>query len=258
MQGIDLITQMHAAVADRLVCTCMRCPHHISMTMIYRICICATARRCIFATALHSQQLCAWSTLINSPLVRTCTTATHIRAHIRSYARVHTHTNTHMLSLSLSLAHTHTNTHTPHTRATGHIMHERALQYRCRTKDPQRAHLFFVPAFSAHMANRRTEFCMEDTVDHERALYARLRAIVVTRDGVTSSALEARGGADHILVNPRNGADHEGAPTCELDYRDLRLGAATRFSVETPGPWKFDSNYRAGSHAYSSSSSYSA
>jgi hypothetical protein len=96
--------------------------------------------------------------------------------------------------------------------ALGAILYQRALFYRCRTYDPAAADLFFVPAFSARMARRSTEYCMDDAKNgsgHQSLLYERLRAV---RQG-GEPILARYGGADHLLVNPRNGAAYESRPT---------------------------------------------
>ena len=58
------------------------------------------------------------------------------------------------------------------------------------------------------------------------------------------SALEARGGADHILINPRNGAPYERHPIWELDYMDARLGNATLLDLMEPGDWPWVGDYK--------------
>ena len=96
----------------------------------------------------------------------------------------------------------------------GAILFQRALKYRCRTHDPAAADLFFVPAFSSRLARRSTEHCMDDARDgtssgHQSLLYERLRSVQL--DG--EPLLARRGGADHLVVNPRNGATYESRPT---------------------------------------------
>ena len=73
-------------------------------------------------------------------------------------------------------------------------------------------------------------------------MYRRLRRVRVTgrcpdRASSNCTALEARGGADHILINPRNGAAYENHPSVELDYGDPRLGNATLLDLMEPGDW---------------------
>ena len=65
-------------------------------------------------------------------------------------------------------------------------------------------------------------------------------------DSAFCSVLEARGGADHVIVNPRNGAVFESHPFCELDYLDPRLGNAVRLSIEEPprGRWEWFDHYQ--------------
>ena len=116
--------------------------------------------------------------------------------------------------------------------ALGDLLLQRAHGYRCRTHDADAADLFFVPAYSSRQRNRPTERLAEG--GKLSALYQRLRRIHVGRcaSGASNcSALEARGGADHILVNPRNGASYERIPYAELDYLDPRLGNATLVST---------------------------
>eukprot|EP00966_Prymnesium_polylepis_P082153 1902982-Prymnesium_polylepis.1 len=144
-------------------------------------------------------------------------------------------------------------------------LHERALGYRCRTRDPVNADLFFVPASNTEMTARPSRACAERAAEaaarggRERALYSRLRE-------AAGDALSARGGADHLLINPRVGAEgFETHPLCEVRCRqrealprpsapratvrpatlapsptarcvqlnllDPRLGSATRFAV---------------------------
>ena len=70
---------------------------------------------------------------------------------------------------------------------------------------------------------------------------------VQSRSGPSSrncSALEARGGADHILINPRNGAPYERHPIWELDYMDARLGNATLLDLMEPGDWPWVGDYK--------------
>lgn len=135
--------------------------------------------------------------------------------------------------------------------ALGDLLLQRAHGYRCRTHNADTADLFFVPAYSSRQHNRPTERLAEG--GNLRALYSRLRNIRVSRcaafgsgaDG-NCSALEARGGADHILINPRNGASYENHPYAELDYADPRLGNATLLDLMEPGAWteRWPGNYK--------------
>ena len=129
----------------------------------------------------------------------------------------------------------------------GDLFLQRARSYRCRTKDPARADLFFVPAFSSRQHNRPTERLADG--GHLSALFTRVRKIRISGRCAAAvhncSALEARGGADHILVNPRNGAPYERHPYAELDYGDPRLGNATLLDLIEPGEWGWFGNYQA-------------
>ena len=138
----------------------------------------------------------------------------------------------------------------------GTLFHRRALeqQRRCPT-DPDSADLFLVPAWTTRITPRPSQWCMEGADPqvarrggHEAALYHRLREVRL-RSG--EPALAARGGADHVLLLPRVGASYEARPSCELAYDDRRLGLATRLSIEEPGEWEWDGDYRpaAGFHS---------
>ena len=124
------------------------------------------------------------------------------------------------------------------------LIYERALAYRCRTHDPARADLFFVPAFKPRLAVANG--CAEPGAHQKRALIQRLRielplntssqpaepgAPEATTTTMTTT-LEARGGADHIIVNPRNGNKWERNPFCELAMGSAALGAAQYLAME--------------------------
>ncbi len=117
----------------------------------------------------------------------------------------------------------------------GDLFFSRALSYRCRTFDAAQADLFFVPAFTQDIDS--PSHCAEAP----GALLRRLQAVRVGN----VSALERRGGTDHVLLNPRPGGHFESAVGCELDYlRALWLGKPTLFSmVQAVGastPWPYD------------------
>lgn len=128
----------------------------------------------------------------------------------------------------------------------GDLLYERALGYGCRTHDPARADLFFVPAFSGRagmVGILRAEQMLQVQalwqVPAARpavvsrpadALYARLRR--VRAPGAADSVLEARGGADHVLFTGRGGGRRETRPFVELAFDDVRLGSATLMAHE--------------------------
>ena len=136
----------------------------------------------------------------------------------------------------------------------GDIFYERSLAYRCRTRDPVTADLFLVPAFSGQIGaatNARTpsglrcaevrNYTREVWQHAPDALFLRLYRINDGGGGrprrgwfAVQSALERRGGADHILLNPRHGTQYEANPYCELDLLDPRLGNPVRLSIEAP------------------------
>ena len=136
------------------------------------------------------------------------------------------------------------------------LMYQRALNHECRVRNASLADLFFVPAFSGALRAASVsagEHCAERRAEHKRvsasALIDRLRSVQAPACGsrtlrkgkgasstgsASCSVLEARGGADHVLVNPRNGAVFESHPFCELDFLDPRFGNAVRLSIEEP------------------------
>ena len=83
--------------------------------------------------------------------------------------------------------------------AIGDLYYERALGFRCRTHSPASADLFFVPAYTQDIDSQ--SHCAESP----GALLRRLQAVRVGN----VSALERRGGTDHVLLNPRPGGHFE-------------------------------------------------
>ena len=140
--------------------------------------------------------------------------------------------------------------------STAQIVYQRALAHRCRTRNALEASLFLVPSWSIQARPLPSAEC---AISHSHrgqypmpvassTLYEQLRQVSVTRctgGAKKCSALEARGGADHILLSPLNGGPHETRPLCELDYADVRLGAATRLAIEEPshGRWRWFDQY---------------
>jgi len=137
----------------------------------------------------------------------------------------------------------------------GSLLYERALAYRCRTRDPSNADLFFVPAFKGALGTMQE--CAEP--DSKVKLLQRLRVVLLNassagaerhgpRDGANGppTTLEARGGADHIILNPRSGMTWERYPFCELQMGSARLGAALWLSMESHphnGSWVYPEGY---------------
>ena len=120
------------------------------------------------------------------------------------------------------------------------LVYERALGYRCRTHDPAEADLFFVPAFKSRLG--ATQSCAEpESSAGKHGLAHRLRMSLPNSSRPASwtgkeppSTLEARGGADHILLNPRNGMSWERFPYCELALGSPAFGAALYLAMEQP------------------------
>ena len=120
----------------------------------------------------------------------------------------------------------------------GRLLHERSLSYRCRTHDPALADLFFIPAFNADLLHgpligepwRRRGRGASISDEHSDLLFDRLRA--VRSSGSNESVFEARGGANHFVLNERLGADFENRPFAELAFDDVRLGSTIRLAHE--------------------------
>ena len=128
------------------------------------------------------------------------------------------------------------------TYGTGAAFFEAALNYRCRTLEPAKADLFFVPTFTDSFNTQNT--CVDATPGQPKdcsrdALFLRLAAL---RSGSGKSYLRARGGTDHILLMGRQGFYFDMKPSFEVNYRDRRLRGTMLFSVEDgvrypwPGP----------------------
>ena len=122
----------------------------------------------------------------------------------------------------------------------GDIILERSLEHPCRTHNATVADLFLVPAWNMDMLplDRKSawRWCAENSSyaaamgGHFAALFARLEA-------EATGALRRHGGADHILLSPRVGAEHvETWPLCELELADARWGAALRLGIEQYSP----------------------
>ena len=137
--------------------------------------------------------------------------------------------------------------------STAQIVYERVKNHRCRTYDPQRADLFFIPSWSILTPQLPSSDCALHWPNSSlylatSGLYRALRRVQVKcsfTDSSECSALDRRGGADHVLLSPRNGAPMEIHPICELDYSDARLGASTRLAIEEPsrGRWRWWDHY---------------
>eukprot|EP00966_Prymnesium_polylepis_P011563 266118-Prymnesium_polylepis.1 len=60
---------------------------------------------------------------------------------------------------------------------------------------------------------------------------------------VHTSVLEARGGADHVVLQPRTAMHWEQQPVCEVSLADSAFGNPVRLSMEAPeqamGSWIF-------------------
>ena len=147
------------------------------------------------------------------------------------------------------------------------LVHERGLAYRCRTHDPAEADLFLVPAYRGRMTS--TVPCAEapgsrlkllqriqiplhgrnasstsnsgttsgttttTTISTDVASRRLSRALRSGTDAVRPlTTLDARGGADHIILNPRNGEPWDKTPFCELMLSAPQLGAAQYLSME--------------------------
>ena len=134
------------------------------------------------------------------------------------------------------------------------LMYERALSFRCRTHDPAAADVFFVPAFKPRLGTEQS--CAEPaaTSGHRGSLLGRLKMELPNSSrpadwgsrSLASSSLEVRGGADHIILNPRSGASWERYPFCELTLGHHAFGAAMYLAMEQAprnGSWVYPEGY---------------
>ena len=128
------------------------------------------------------------------------------------------------------------------TYATGAAFFEAAMQYRCRTGAPGQADLFFVPAYTLRFGGQKV--CVDAwPTNHKNcskdALFNRLRAV---RNSSGVAYLDARKGADHILLTGHQGFWFDMHASFELHYTEKRLRGTMLFSVEEgveypwPGP----------------------
>lgn len=130
------------------------------------------------------------------------------------------------------------------------LIYQRALAWRCRVHDPALADLFFVPAFKPRLG--ATQSCAEGAATNHRALIQRLRlelpntSMPQSHPFPTVTTLEARGGADHIILNPRSGMSWERFPFCELALGSPSFGAALYLAMEQAprnGTWVYPEGY---------------
>ena len=139
------------------------------------------------------------------------------------------------------------------------LVYERSLAYRCRTHDPGSADLFIVPAFKSKLGTNcpepsrsrvkllsRLEIPLwrgTDSVGNQTSVthYPHRNQSHRHRRGATTeigdrdqaqTTLGRRGGADHIILSPRNGEPWDRAPYCDLQLGAHGLGAALYLSME--------------------------
>ena len=102
----------------------------------------------------------------------------------------------------------------------------KAHSYVCRTTDPSLADLFIIPTFNEEPG--RSSDCASAGCD-PLALGTRLRQV---RNARGVSYLDARGGRDHLLLTPREGAASDARPYADVDFSARLFGASTRLAVE--------------------------
>ena len=105
--------------------------------------------------------------------------------------------------------------------ALGSIIHERANNFACRTRDANTADMFLIPAFRSLLG---PEMHAESAGNVSAA-----RARFVDR---LSPWLTRKGGRDHLLVQSRTGAWYEQRPFAEVHDFDPALGSALRVALE--------------------------
>ena len=89
------------------------------------------------------------------------------------------------------------------------------------------ADLFFVPVLNEEPGPRAHD-CTSADCD-PRGLESRLKRL---RDASGRSYLEARGGADHLLLTPREGAASDSRPYADVDFGAAAFGGVTRLALE--------------------------
>ena len=125
------------------------------------------------------------------------------------------------------------------------LVHERALAYRCRTHDPAQADLFIVPAYRetlgsdikcAERQGSRLKLIHRLQLPLPNRTYRRHASSNSAADGGNDDGavrtLTARGGADHVILNPRNGQPWDRFPYCEFALGAPELGAAVHLAME--------------------------
>jgi hypothetical protein len=131
------------------------------------------------------------------------------------------------------------------------LVYQRALSYRCRTHEPASADLFLVPAFKASLGGKGSQ-CAEFGGNRTKTLRQRLRVELPNASrpagwgSAPLTALEARGGADHIILNPRSGMSWERNPYCEVALGAPLFGAALHLAMEQAprnGSWVYPEGY---------------
>ena len=102
----------------------------------------------------------------------------------------------------------------------------KALTYWCFTLDPSVADIFLIPVFNEEPG--QSNDCTSAGCN-KLALGNLLREY---RNANGVSYLDARGGRDHILLTPREGAASDAKPYGDVDFAHTVFGAATRLAVE--------------------------
>ena len=123
--------------------------------------------------------------------------------------------------------------HSEHHRHVGPLLLQRAATFYCQTLDPSAADLFLIPAYRSQLIGREGRCAEAEGVVGNATLEDVARERFLSR---LRPALDARGGADHVLLQPRLGMLWEQQQFCELHDFDPALGAVLRIAVEQGTP----------------------
>lgn len=108
----------------------------------------------------------------------------------------------------------------------------------CRTTDPAKADVFFIPVFSANALRNNKLPCADAQPGNQHncsrsALFRRLDRIRTdASDPSSQSYLQRRSGADHFILSGTQGCSFSTTPAFELKHFDPRLMSTMHFAVE--------------------------
>ena len=128
------------------------------------------------------------------------------------------------------------------TYGTGSVVYTRAMHHACRTEDAKTADLFLIPTFSENLRSAGGRICADAPLANRKncsssALFARLQQVAC--GDADRSCLDARSGADHMVITGKQGFSFDRKPYFEVSYSDPRFGNAVRLAVEQAGDYRW-------------------